>query len=245
MSSTSMPNALHEALPLLAEVPDSPDFRNGYLDLLGENAGSPAETNAALWSSQTVSTLYDYGQSLARKIMTTLPASATRLPDGARVLDVGCGPGNITGMLGRVVGPEGLVLGLDISAVMLERAVRAEGAPHVGFLRADACQLPFQDNSFDAVVSIATVHNTPEPLTVLGELARVLAPGAHLTVLVLAAGGLLDHGLGLAGDLTGLFSKPTALHPEQIAQVLHASGVPTVHTHRTGSLLWVSAIKEQ
>lgn len=130
-----------------AQLPDSPEVQNGYLDLLGEDRGRPQEEHAAIWSSQTLSTLYDYGQSLARTVMTTLPASETRLPDGARVLDVGCGPGN---------------------AAMLERAVRAEDAPQVCFPRADACRLPFQDNSFDAVVGIAAVHNTPEPLTVLG-----------------------------------------------------------------------------
>ncbi len=245
MSSTSLPDALNRALPLLAETPDSPDVRNGYLDLLGEDRGSPQEKKAAIWSTQAVSTIYDYGQSLVRTVATTLPASATRLPEGARVLDVGCGPGNITGKLGRVMGPDGLALGVDISAAMLERAVSAEDAPQVGFVRADACRLPFHDGSFDAVTSIAAVHNTPEPLTVLSELARVLAPGARLTVLVLATGGLIDQGMGLAGRLTSRFPRPSALSPEQIAEVLNASGVATVHTNRNGSLLWVDAIKQQ
>ncbi|MBQ6640280.1 MAG: methyltransferase domain-containing protein [Saccharopolyspora sp.] len=245
MSSTALPDALNRALPLLAEAPDSPEAPDGYLDLLGEDQGSPQEEKAAIWSSQAVSALYDYGQSLVRTVATTLPASATRLPEGTRVLDVGCGPGNITGKLGRVVGPDGLALGVDISAAMLERAVQAEDAPQVGFLRADACRLPFHDGSFDAVTSIAAVHNTPEPLTALSELARVLAPGARLTVLVLATGGLFDQGASLIEHLTSRFPRPNAVRPEQVAEVLHASGVATVHTHRNGSLLWVDALKQQ
>lgn len=73
----------------------------------------------------------------------------------------------------------------------------------------------------------------------------MLAPGARLTVLVLATGGLADQGLGLIGHFTTQFPRPNALQPEQVAEVLHASGVATVHTHRDGSLLQVSAIKKQ
>ena len=62
-------------------------------------------------------------------------------------------PGNVTASLARAAGPDGLALGVDISEPMLARAVDAQAGPNVGFLRADAQQLPFRDATFDAVTS--------------------------------------------------------------------------------------------
>ena len=67
---------------------------------------------------------------------------------------------------------------------MLARAVRAEAGPQVGFLRADAQRLPFRDQTFDAVLSIAMLQLIPKPSAALAEMARVLRPGARMAVMV-------------------------------------------------------------
>src|SRR2546425_5777950 len=75
---------------------------------------------------------------------------------GEHVIDVGCGCGETTIALGRRVGPEGLVLGIDISAPMLERAgetARSVGAANVSFENADAQTHPLRAGAFDVVYS--------------------------------------------------------------------------------------------
>ena len=78
--------------------------------------------------------------------------------------------------------------GLDISELMLARAVRVEGGPQIGFLRADAQRLPLRDETVDAVVSIAVLQLVPDPAAALAEMARVLRAGGRLAVMVPAAG---------------------------------------------------------
>ncbi len=237
---TELPEALRRAEPLLTGTPEPDQLRDGYLDLLGATS-PPATANQSTWSSTRVSAAYDQFQSLLRKFAprTRLPASATSLPDGARALDVGCGPGNLTGELGRACGPDGVALGLDISAPLLERAAAAESAANTGFLRADARELPFHDGVFDVVTSIANVHNVPEPDRALREFVRVLAPGGRLLVLTLVKGGRTEKVL----DVVGKRFDVTGLDPERTAELLHSEGIATVHTRPGGSLLRIHATK--
>jgi arsenite methyltransferase len=244
MSQTGerLPEAVERALPLMADPPATPDVSRGYLELLG---GQPYESTGPIqsaWVSGVGAALYDRVQSLNRRLFTPtrLPASALRLPPGGRVLDVGCGPGNVTARLGRAVGSEGLALGVDVSEPMLERAVRAEAAGNVGFLRADARDLPFRDATFDAVVSLLVLQLIPEPLTVLGQMTRVLAPGAPLTVLVPTAAGTLFHRLS---DLLGNRGRIEFFEPDEVAEALHGHGMASVHTRQSGPFLWAMARK--
>src|SRR3954466_4389701 len=76
---------------------------------------------------------------------------APHLTEGVRVLDVGCGPGTITADIGRRVAP-GRVLGIDMSAEVIEQARRdAGGGPNVEFSVDDLYALPLDDHPFDIV----------------------------------------------------------------------------------------------
>jgi ubiquinone/menaquinone biosynthesis C-methylase UbiE len=108
------------------------------------------------------------------------------LVPGDGVLDVACGPGNFTRDFGRVVGPDGLAIGIDASRTMLARAVRDTPAaeyPRVGYIRGDAVKLPFRDASFDAVCCFAALHLFAEPFAALEHMARVLTPGGRIALL--------------------------------------------------------------
>jgi len=100
---------------------------------------------------------------------------------GLSVLDVGCGTGNYALELAAC----GLaVTGVDISPAMLVRArekARTRGLV-VSFHPADARELPFADNAFDAVVSVTALDFLPEPALALAEAYRVLQPGGRLVV---------------------------------------------------------------
>jgi len=105
--------------------------------------------------------------------------------DGGRVLEVGCGPGHLSGRLAH----RGLVVtGVDLDPAMIERArANAERATPVAglrpsFLVGDVAALPFPDTSFDLVVSTLSLHHWADKQAGLMEIARVLRPGGRALV---------------------------------------------------------------
>ena len=100
-----------------------------------------------------------------------------RLPEGSRVLDLGCGGGGPTT---RALAARYDVLGVDISERQLERARRL--VPEARFLQANATEVDFEPESFDAVVSLFMLGHVPrarqQPL--LERIFGWLAPGGRL-----------------------------------------------------------------
>jgi arsenite methyltransferase len=113
------------------------------------------------------------------------PWSLGRLEPGARVLDLGSGAGTDSLVAAQMVGGQGHVTGIDMTAEMLSkaRAAAAEmGAANVEFLEAEAEQLPFGDASFDVVISNGVIDLIPDKDAVFAELFRVLKPGGRIQV---------------------------------------------------------------
>lgn len=102
-----------------------------------------------------------------------------RTQPARHILDVGCGTGDLTARMRAELRPD-LVAGCDFSAGMLEQARARSGA--VRWLQGDATKLPFDDGTFDAVVSTEAFHWFPDPNAALREFGRVLAPGGRLLV---------------------------------------------------------------
>ena len=100
------------------------------------------------------------------------------------VLDVATGTGRLPRALMRQPGFEGQVIGLDLSRRMLRYAVRwtAQFSDQLTYIWQDARQLPFDDDTFDAVTCLEALEFTPRPREVLAELVRVLRPGGVLLV---------------------------------------------------------------
>ena len=105
-----------------------------------------------------------------------------QIPEGSKVLDIGCGPGFFSLLLASL----GLkVTAADYSEGMLEKSkdlLNRNGYHNVEFCRADAQHLPFADASFDAVVSRNLVWNLEDPGAAYKEWLRVLKPGGKLFV---------------------------------------------------------------
>src|SRR5215208_365751 len=121
--------------------------------------------------------------SLFRSIAADVAAVA---PDGARVLEVGCGPGHLSIRLARQHGLD--VTGLDLDPAMIERARANADRSEDGderrpsFLVGDVASLPFPDESFDLVVSTMSMHHWADPTAGMAEIDRVLRPGASALI---------------------------------------------------------------
>jgi ubiquinone/menaquinone biosynthesis C-methylase UbiE len=108
---------------------------------------------------------------------------------GDGVLDVACGTGNFSRDFGRSVGAAGLVVGIDVSQTMLARAVedtRASALTNVACVRGDAEELPFVDDSFDAVCCFAAFHLFRDPWRALDRMTAVLTPGGRVAIFTTA-----------------------------------------------------------
>jgi ubiquinone/menaquinone biosynthesis C-methylase UbiE len=105
--------------------------------------------------------------------------------DGARVLEVGCGPGHLSARLAH----HGFdVTGLDLDPAMIARAqantdrAANRGGRQPSFLVGDVAALAFPDRSFDLVVSTLSMHHWADPAAGLAEIGRVLRPGAQALI---------------------------------------------------------------
>lgn len=104
-------------------------------------------------------------------------AEAAGVERGDRALDVACGTGVAARELARRVGPSGHVIGLDRNPAML--AVARRQAPGIEWKEGRAEDLPFPDESFDAVVSTFGYMYFEDRPRALREMRRVLRPGAR------------------------------------------------------------------
>jgi demethylmenaquinone methyltransferase / 2-methoxy-6-polyprenyl-1,4-benzoquinol methylase len=105
---------------------------------------------------------------------------------GDAALDICCGTGDLALELRRRIGPSGQVVGSDFSLPMLELArgkAARKGMDDVVFEWADALELPYDEDRFDAVTVGFGVRNLSDLPRGLAEMARVLKPGGRMVIL--------------------------------------------------------------
>jgi SAM-dependent methyltransferase len=105
-----------------------------------------------------------------------------RLLGGERVLDLGSGSGMDVFAAAIQVGAQGSVVGVDITPEQLAKATRLGRDEHISFHRARIEELPFDDGSFDVVISNGVVNLSSDKPRVFAEAARVLRPGGRLAL---------------------------------------------------------------
>jgi SAM-dependent methyltransferase len=130
------------------------------------------ETHAAWWQQEfTGGADVEYEEQI-------LPLAAEHLAGARRVLDLGCGEGQIA----RLALDKGAqhVVGIDGSAAQIAEAARRAGGP--AYLRGRAERLPFPAGSFDAVVTCLVLEHLADLDAALDEVARVLAPGGRFVL---------------------------------------------------------------
>jgi SAM-dependent methyltransferase len=238
--------ALERVLALLepAARPPASDSTAGFLDLL--DGAAPASTGAAqdLMLTRAVPFVYErWWRPALGRLAKGLFGPGMReehriarlllgLTPGDGVLDVACGPGNFTRDFARVVGSDGLAVGIDASATMLARAARDTPPGEVAYVRGDAVRLPFRAQSFDAVCCFAALHLFSEPFVALDHMARVLTPGGRIAIFTSCRtrsvpGRTLD---GLLGAHSGM----RMFEREEIVEALRERGFSALRQRVSG-----------
>lgn len=113
------------------------------------------------------------------------PFAANVIDPGDTVLDVGSGSGTDLLIAQRLVGPTGRVIGLDLTAAMLqklERIVKTAGAANVRLLEGNAEEIRLPDASVDVVTSNGVLNLVPDKARAIAEIHRVLRPGGRVQI---------------------------------------------------------------
>ena len=105
------------------------------------------------------------------------------LKAGDRALDFCCGTGDITELLEKAVGPQGMVIGLDFSEGMLKTARTRDGGESRRLLQGDAMSLPVSDTTLDAATVGYGLRNLAEIQPCLNEVYRILKPGGRFLII--------------------------------------------------------------
>jgi ubiquinone/menaquinone biosynthesis C-methylase UbiE len=144
-------------------------------DVLETNRDSEKRLTAAAYDR------WSHVWNLARYTNQAIYRTALELLDARHhtVLDVGCGTGLMSAKLARI---DRRVVAVDLSAAMIARARRRYGHA-VDFIEADAEDLPFDDDAFDAVVNLISFHHYPDPQRAVAEFRRVLRRDGRLVLI--------------------------------------------------------------
>jgi SAM-dependent methyltransferase len=166
------------------------------------------QKHRAVWASG------DYDQ-IARGIRAVADhvVRSARIRAGERVLDVACGTGN-TALMARARGAD--VTGLDLTPELLAVAARREAEEGMSGIRwqaGDAEQLPFDDASFDVVVSSCGLMFAPDQRRVAAEVARVTRPGGRVAIQAWTEAG----GVGRMFQITAAHVPPPPGVPSPFA----------------------------
>ena len=179
--------------------------------------------------------------------------TAAAVEPADRVLDVGCGTGHTARRAARAA-PTGSVLGVDLSAAMLDVARRRateEGITNVAFLQADAQVHPFERGAFDVVVSRTGTMFFGRPDVAFANLAGALRPGGRIVLLAWQAAernewirelsGALSAGRDRSGPPPGAPGPFALADADRVRALLSGAGFTHVDVEARSARMWFGA----
>lgn len=219
------------------EGPDSADGPSGSDDLYDR-----------IWKRKTALSQGEAGEPVGKGPGPRTRNALPHVPEGARVLDLGCGSG---GLLAAVPSPKAAV-GADLAWPALREA-RKRG---LAVVRAtlENRRLPFRSDAFDRVTCMDVVEHLFDPRPLLGEAHRVLRPGGLLVLQTpnvrhwhqvwrIAVRG---RGPSTSGDPEGIDGGHLHYFTfRDVVDLLHEAGFADVETTGTEGVRWLAAIRSQ
>jgi ubiquinone/menaquinone biosynthesis C-methylase UbiE len=147
------------------------------------------------------------------------PTAIAELMPGEVVLDLGSGGGIDCFLAAKKVGPEGRVIGLDMTPDMIKlarRNAKKMGATNVEFRFGEMEEMPLEDASVDVIISNCVVNLSPDKDAVFGEANRVLRPGGRMSISDIVIDGQLPESIRnrldvWAGCVAGALDEPDYL----------------------------------
>ncbi|WP_075731647.1 class I SAM-dependent methyltransferase [Streptomyces acidiscabies] len=168
--------------PVMTPAPVAEEVGRMYdrMTLLAADLAGGDGFNAHLgyWDTPDSALTYDEATDRLTDVMT----DRLRIGAGSRLLDLGCGVGAPAVRIARRTGAE--VVGISVSGEQVARArqLAAQLPGQVAFEQADAMQLPYDDDSFDAAFALESMPHMPDRPHVLREVRRVLRPGGRVVL---------------------------------------------------------------
>jgi SAM-dependent methyltransferase len=159
--------------------PSQPTNCCGPSEVAVESAG----TAARFYSTEELADLPDSVTDIS--LGCGNPTAIAELEPGEVVLDLGSGGGIDCFLAARKVGPEGRVIGLDMTPDMIRlarRNAKKMGATNVEFRYGEMEDIPLPDESVDVIISNCVINLSPDKDAVFGEAYRVLRPGGRMSV---------------------------------------------------------------
>jgi len=191
-TTASNERCLERARSFLREDVQSLTLRDGILDTLGEafqmtSGQRSLDSRFRAWGYERIRERLLPRFALMPSFSVELSNAVERLElkRGETVLDLACGQGNFSVELAKRVGPEGLVIGVDVSREMLRRAVRRReraGVENLLLVRGDALNLPLRTGVLERLYCSGGLHQFPDLSRAITELRRVSLAGAHVAL---------------------------------------------------------------
>lgn len=157
-----------------------------YAERIAEESSSCCEGEACSSDLYATALLADLPGDLANQSFGCGdPITIAGLNPGETVLDLGSGAGLDCFLAGRQVGPEGRVIGVDMTSAMIAKAEANRhklGMANVEFRQGQIEALPVADSSVDVIISNCVISLAPDKLAVFREAYRVLKPGGHISI---------------------------------------------------------------
>jgi len=145
--------------------------------------------------------------------------------DETEFLEIGCGNGEVAKYIARNY--KGRVVGIDIDPEQIKIARDAdEDIPHLKYLEADSTELPFDDDSFDVILSFGVLHHIPNWDDALEEIKRVLRKGGYFVYADIVYPETITK-MDASSDLSfGI----TTVDIDEVDAFLQDSGFDTIHS---------------
>lgn len=159
------------------------------------------------------------------------PTAVAELKEGERVLDLGAGAGIDVFLAAHRVGPNGIVIGVDMTEEMVNRAKKAAkkyGYKNVEFRLGEIEKIPVDDNSIDVIISNCVINLSPDKLKTFREAYRVLKPGGRILISDLVTESALPEKIKRNFDAWAACVSGALVKQEYI-EIIKKAGFTNVH----------------